>query len=157
MDGLVGLSGLDSNRFDCVISFKESLPTEDTHTDNISGNPREINEYGETVVKRIQQIHIHLKVEEIELLIKGYKEGKSVYQLAREFGCHRTTVGKILRRQGVNVTNCKYSKLDTSDIVTMYANMHTTAKIAEKYDVGPNVIIRCLREHGVTIRGRWDY
>ena len=108
-------------------------------------------------VKRIQQNQKQLNVEEIKLLIAEYENGKSTYALARQFDCHRGTVSNVLKRHGVNVTHSKVGKLDVADIVTMYGQMHTTAEIAEKYNVGPQLILRCLREHGVKIRRRWDY
>jgi len=92
------------------------------------------------------------------LLISEYKNGKTTYTLAEQFGCNRITVSNILKKHGVIVSKCtSQKKLDTEDVISMYENMHNTAEIAEKYDVGPNAILRCLRNHGITIRSRWDY
>ena len=52
---------------------------------------------------------------------------------------------------------CPYPKLDPSDIISMYAQMHTTEEIAKKYTVNPQAIIKCLRAHNIGIRSRWDY
>ena len=92
------------------------------------------------------------------MLISEYKNGKTTYTLAEQFGCNRITVSNILKKHGVIVSKCtSQKKLDTEDVISMYENMHNTAEIAEKYDVGPNAILRCLRNHGITIRSRWDY
>jgi len=42
-----------------------------------------------------------LKGAETERLAEAYLSGKTVYELGREFGIHRTTVGIILKRHGV--------------------------------------------------------
>ena len=38
---------------------------------------------------------------QVELLVKGYPEGKTVYQLRDEFGIARQTVRLVLKRNGV--------------------------------------------------------
>lgn len=99
-----------------------------------------------------------LSDEEIQRLIKEYQNGKSACALAKQFGCHRTTVSNVLKKCGVNVTNRKAErKLNISDVVAMYEENHTSEKIAKKYEVSPQAVIRCLREQGITIRSRWDY
>jgi transposase-like protein len=42
-----------------------------------------------------------LKEEEVARLIEGYRNGKTVHELASEFGVHRVRVGVILKRNGV--------------------------------------------------------
>ena len=106
----------------------------------------------------MKQEQKRLNDDEIKLLIVAYLDGKSTYALAAQFGCHRTTVSEILKRHDVTVTKQKsLRKLNLADVVDMYENMHTSAEIAEKYEVGSNVIIRCLRSQGIEIRSRWDY
>lgn len=36
----------------------------------------------------------------------------------------------------------------------MYEDMYTAKEIAQEYNVSSNVVIRCLRSHGVNIRPR---
>ena len=48
-------------------------------------------------------------------------------------------------------------KLDVDKVIKMYEEYHTTGEIAKLYGIHPNCIIRCLREHGIAIRSRWDY
>ena len=137
---------------------KTNKPTNVKHISPHTSPDKKTNEHGKIVVNRIRQEQKHLKGEEIDLLISEYKNGKTTYELADQFGCHRITVSNILKKYGIEVSKC-YSKkkLDVDNVVAMYANMNTTQQIADKYGVGPNVILRCLRERGVAIRGRWDY
>ncbi|MDR1330178.1 MAG: helix-turn-helix domain-containing protein [Oscillospiraceae bacterium] len=155
------LSALNSNHLDAVIRFKKSLAADmesATPTDIILPAERKVNGYGEIYISKMQQKQKRLTEDEIRLLIAGYQAGKSTYTLASEFGCHRQAVSELLRKHGVNVTKCTARKrLNVTDVISMYEAMHTTAEIAKSYGVNPNVILRCLREQGIAIRGRWDY
>ena len=154
----MALTDIDSNTFDTVIHFKKSLVTEGSN-DNPSLDPpaaaRQINEYGEVEANRMIQQQKRLNAKQIARLVEGYNSGKTVYELAERFGCHRTTVSRQLKLQGVNVTISKFDSLDADDATSMYAKQRTLKEIAGKYCVGSQVIARCLRENGVKIRGRW--
>jgi len=67
------------------------------------------NLYGENIkmIGSIAQKQKYLNVEEINLLIAAYLGGKSVYALAEQFGCHRTTVSNVLKKHDVTVTKKK--------------------------------------------------
>ena len=100
----------------------------------------------------------YLSSEEINLLVAGYNNGITTYELAEQFGCNRVTVSSVLKKQGVIVSKAKgQKKLDTEDVVSMYGHKRTTAEIAEKYGVCASVVLCCLRKNGVAIRSRWDY
>jgi uncharacterized protein (DUF433 family) len=162
---LVATSVLYSNRLKSAVRIKKSLSA--SHNELAALQPpnqilsqtgRTVNGYGETEVVKIQQEQKHMSEEETKLLVEGYRCGKTTYQLARQFGCHRLTVSNALKRHGVNVTKCTGQRqLDAEDVIAMYGDMCTSAEIAEKYGVEPNVILRCLRKRGVRIRGKWEY
>ena len=154
------LSYLDTNKYDAVIRFKESIVSGVGVMPSSKGcipfEPRKTNEYGEVAVSRMIQEQKRLSDEEISLLIAAYKDGKSTYDLARQFGCHRLTVSAILKRHGVAVSKCRErKKLDTEEVIALYQNMHNAKQIADKYKVHPQVVIRLLRANGVRIRSRW--
>jgi len=117
--------------------------------DSLPSSIKRVNEFGESVAGRIKQEQKYLTEEEIGLLIFEYAAGKTTYALSDKFGCNRKTVSGILKKHGVTVTKSKIKKLDIADVVSMYENMHTIKEISAKYNVGPNVISRCLRSHGV--------
>ena len=48
-------------------------------------------------------------------------------------------------------------KLDEERVVALYAAMHTIEEIAKQFNVSANTITRCLKNHGVKMRNRWDY
>lgn len=39
----------------------------------------------------------------------------------------------------------------------MYEAGNKSAEIAEVFGVGPNIVLRCLRDNNIEIRSRWDY
>ena len=117
-----------------------------------------LDEYGTTIVHEIKRKSKYLSSEEISLLVAGYNNGVTTYELAEQFGCNRVTVSSVLKKQGVIVSKAKGQKtLDTEDVLSMYGVKRTAAKIAEKYGVFADVILRCLRKNGLAIISRWDY
>ena len=120
----MGLTDLDSNKYDALIRFKKSISTKTAEAE-LRGKSslsvaRKINEYGEIVASRIQQEQKRLNDEEINLLIAAYLGGRSTYALAKQFGCHRTTISDILKRHNVTVTNKKgLKKLNTVHVATV--------------------------------------
>lgn len=138
-------------------SLKTGCPTPDKE-DMSMVNDREIDNFGEMAAKRLQQPQKQLSAEEIAKVISEYESGKTTYELAETFGCHRQTITSILKRYGVKVDKCTVRKrLNTDEIIALYAGMHTSTEIAKHYKVHPQVIIRCLKANGVKIRSRWDY
>ena len=117
-----------------------------------------LDEHGKTIVHELKRKPKYLSSEEINLLVAGYNNGITTYELAEQFGCNRVTVSSVLKKQGVIVSKAKgQKKLDTEDVVSMYGHKRTTAEIAEKYGVCASVVLCCLRKNGVAIRSRWDY
>lgn len=91
-------------------------------------------------------------------MLSGYKAGKTTINLAKEFGCCKNTINKLLRGHGVNVTKAKVqAKLDANVVIVMYEEICTSEEIAKQSGVHPQAVIRCLEANGVKIRSRWDY
>ncbi len=49
------------------------------------------------------------------------------------------------------------AKLNAEEVISLYKNGYTSGKIAKQFGVNPQTILKCLRNHGVKIRSRWDY
>ena len=152
------LSDINSNQIETVLAFKKTLVSEAgiaNLTDSLSQETRKINGYGEVEARKVKQEQKRLTDEEIALLCDAYQNGKSTYQLAREFGCHRNTVSNALKSRGIEVTN--KVKLDVEAVIEMYAQKHNAQEIADRFGIGSQIVLRCLKAHGVKIRGRWEY
>jgi len=53
------------------------------------------------IVKKISQKQTRLTSLQKDEIATKYKEGMSVTAIAKIYGCHHTTVGRILRKKGV--------------------------------------------------------
>jgi len=61
-----------------------------------------------------------LKWAEIERLAEAYLSGKTVYELGRGFGIHRTIVSIILKRHGVRMHMQGLSEEDRAEVMRMH-------------------------------------
>lgn len=87
------------------------------------------NLYGENIkrIHSISQKQKYLNDNEINLLIASYLGGKSVYALAEQFGCHRTTVSNALKKHNVTVNkNIMLRKINVVDEVAMYKHIYSS-------------------------------
>lgn len=161
----MGLTGADSRSYKAIIRAKRQITDTPDVGDPTSGEREEtvvsgrvVDGFGETSTKSLRQEQKRLSPEEIESVVAEYESGKTTYELAEQFGCHRQTISDILKKRGVKVNKgSALRKLDGDKVIAMYAEMHTSAEIAEQFDVRPQAIIRCLKANGVKIRTRWDY
>jgi hypothetical protein len=53
-------------------------------------------------VRTPRQVQKRLHAEQVSELLMAYKDGNTVYELAKRFKIHRTTVSFILERHGVS-------------------------------------------------------
>ena len=85
----------------------------------------------------------HIKVlagDEIEKLVEGYRSGKTVYELGREFGIHRTTVGIILRRQGLAPVRRSACEQHRDEIMRLRNEGVSYRRIGERYGLSDTAI-----------------
>ena len=109
--GLVLLSGLDSNKYRTILTFKKHItehpniqPTESISKSTDERN-REIDGFGEIAAKKIQRQQKRLTPEETQMLIAEYQSGKEPAELGKQFGIHRITASKILKRNNIPLRN----------------------------------------------------
>lgn len=160
---MVGLSGLDSNKYAKLVGLKRKtlVSPEFPLNDMLSTveNPlKRTNEYGESEVLQVSRQQKQLSDAERLEIIKEYLSGKTVLELAKKLGCHKVTISRALKAAGIQPDKrIAQKKLNVDTVISMYKGFHTTAEIAEFFGVNPNAIIKCLRDNDVPIRSRWDY
>lgn len=166
---LVGLTEPDPNQYDAIIRQKVKVIQAAKNfgqaatfiiPDDTERHNREIDVFGEIAVKRLKQPYRReFSESDIKQMVSAYQSGETTtIKLAERFGCSKTTINKLLRQHGVEVTRAKaQARLNADAVVAMYDEMRTTEEIAECFHVHPQVVIRCLRANGVKIRSRWDY
>jgi uncharacterized protein (DUF433 family) len=154
----VALSDLDENYFDkCLCHKQRSVPL-----DNDTIPSAKVSTYfsggGEKIVKEITRHQRRLSDAEMGQIIIAYQNGKTTYELATEYGCHRNTISQNLKKHGIHVFKDKAQmKINATKVIEMYSAKHTIDQIAECFDVSAHTIRQCLCRNGVGMRTRWGY
>lgn len=167
---MVDLSQLYSNPFLQIRKFKESInPLKiggySDNSDEISNppvadniSPKRQNVYGETEVHRIRQKQKTLSDMEIQMVCKRYQSGDSVYKLAEDFGCHRSTISAVLKRNGVEVTHLASKKPElVKKVIELYAEMKTPKEVGAIVGLDCATVRQLLKDNGIYIRKAWEY
>jgi transposase len=95
-----------------------------------------------------------LKPDEVAALVAGYGTGKTMKELAAEFGISRQTASLHLRRANTPIRREGVDQERASEVVALYEAGWTSRNIAGRYGVSPDTILRTLRRQGVEIRSR---
>lgn len=91
---------------------------------------------------------------ELDALVAAYQGGATVYELAKRFNQHRTTIGQHLRKSGVDTRPLALAAEDTPRIVELYEGAWALARIASEYGVSPHAVHDRLIAAGVELRPR---
>jgi DNA-binding transcriptional ArsR family regulator len=93
-----------------------------------------------------------LRPAEIDDLVKAYAGGASVYELAKQFGIHRSTVGQHLRARGVDTTPIPLQPDEVVEAAELYRSGWSLARIGGKFDVAASTVRNYLLAAGVATR-----
>lgn len=96
----------------------------------------------------------HFKPDEVEAVTAKYQQGATVYELAEEFTCHRTTISKLLKQGGVAMRRTGLTGQQTETAVHMYEQGLSAAAIGDHLGVSPQAVLNGLRQRHVRIRPR---
>lgn len=106
---MVQLSGHNSKNYQAILRAKKRL-VDDSKLgpasivpENPGKSKRAVDEFGELAVRQLQQKQKHFTDEEAVILAEEYQNGKTLLDLAKQYGCHRDTVSKTLKKHGVKV------------------------------------------------------
>ncbi|MDR0593577.1 MAG: helix-turn-helix domain-containing protein [Bifidobacteriaceae bacterium] len=83
-----------------------------------------------------------LKDQDSARLIEGYLSGKTVYELAAEFGVTRQTVTGHLKRRGVAMRLKGIAESDRAEVARLRGEGMSYARIGEKLGVDPSTVQR---------------
>ena len=100
-----------------------------------------------------------LSPSEITGIAAEYQHGRSLNELARQFGVHRRTVADHLERLGVarRVNLPKLTPPDIERAVSRYQAGDSLATVGNALNVDASTVQRALRRAGVAIRARPGY
>ena len=151
------LSETYSNNYSIIREYvKEYRPT--PVKSSIDPNVTDLSYSPNSTVKVIKQQQKTLSEAETRTIILKYQQGESTYKLAKEFGCHRYTISKTLKDNGIEVTNqCAKKKVLAEMIMQMYSEWYKPQEIGEALGVSADTIRRILKQNNVYIRKSWEY
>jgi lambda repressor-like predicted transcriptional regulator len=86
-----------------------------------------------------KQARKRLDVEGVAELVRAYKAGGRVKNLASQFGVHRDTVHNILKRQGV-LRRPGIQPNDLIEATRLYEAGWSLARLAAEFDLSPSTI-----------------
>ena len=133
---------------DYVKNYKPS-----TDKNQIDPEITDLSYSSDSVIKNITQKQKTLSEAETRTIIT-----KSTYELAREFGCHRATISRALKDNGIEVTNqCAKKKVLAEMIMQMYSEWYKPQEIGEALGVSADTVRRILHDNNVYIRKSWEY
>ena len=96
---LVELLDSNSKNYIAVVQYRRkshAAPVDEPIDPTITDTSYDPN----STVKEITQQQKTLSQAEIQAVIQKYEAGASTYELADEFGCHRSTISAVLKRNG---------------------------------------------------------
>ncbi len=155
----MGLSETPSKNYAIVSEYvRNYVPT--SVKSAIDPNVTDLSYDSDSTVKSIKQQQKILTEAEIRTVIEKYQTGVSTYELAKEFNCHRSTIGNALKRNGIIVDgHVEGRKYQAKDVIRLYAEeKKSVTEIAKIFGVCDGTIYKCLRRNNIdTHRTRWDY
>jgi len=150
----MGLSEINSKNYELILNkvkYTGLTPVTDS-----PGLPCSVN--ANNIKSEIKQQQKYLSEVEIDEIIIKYKTGKSTYELAKEYGCHRYTISKRLKEAGIEVSNRVARKESLVGLMLqLYSEWHKPAEIAEALGISVDSVRRCLKENGVELRHSSEY
>ena len=154
---LVGLSETFSNNYKIIRDYVKNHASTPVNTD-IDPAITDQSYDPDYIVKSIKQQQKSLSDTKTRTIIMKYQQGKSTYELAKEFKCHRYTISKALKDNGVEVTNqCAKKKVLAEMIMQMYSEWYKPQEIGEALGVSADTVRRILHDNNVYIRKSWEY
>ena len=151
---VMGLSEINSKNYDIIldkVKYTPMTPVSDSPMPEYPDNAYNIK----TEIKQQQK---HLSNNEVLEIISKYKAGKSTYELAQEYGCHRRTISDNLKKQGIKVTNQLMERKGVVELVMqMYSEYYKPDDIAKAVGINVDSVRKILKENNVYIRKSWEY
>jgi len=98
-----------------------------------------------------------LNAAEMARLVEHYEAGATVYELAAEFGIHRTIISQRLKGAGVEMRFTPLTKEQTEAAVALYETGLSLADVGWQLGFNSSTIHRALRQRGVNMRKPWDH
>ena len=154
---MVELTQTYSKNYLIVAKYIKEYHTTTVNTD-VDPSVTDLSYNPDSVIKTITQKQKTLSEAETRTIITKYQQGKSTYELAKEFDCHRATISRALKDNGIEATNqCAKKKVLAEMIMQMYSEWYKPQEIGEALGVSADTVRRILHENNIYIRKSWEY
>ena len=98
---------------------------------------------------RVLQSQTRLNTQAVEALIEGYLAGRTVYELAAEFGIDRRTVSAHLHRRNVPMRRRGLAPAQQAETIRLREQGWSLARIGDRFDVDAGTVLNFLRKTGL--------
>jgi len=139
----VDLSTADSNKWLILLGSRLKCQKPDDSTDSdyrLNG----------TIRQRQRRLTEFQMVE----MAEKYEAGSTVYELATEFGCHRTTVSARLKKAGIVMRGQSPTPEVIDSMVRLYGTGLSPLDIGDEFGFCTNTVRNCLRKRQEEIFGK---
>lgn len=113
--------------------------------------PVRMAENDATVVGRPKRT---FRICEIDEMVVLYGQGKTVYEIADAFSCHRQTVSRQLKARGIRMRLGGMTPDQIEDARHLYESGMTLKAAGQAVGVSRDHVRKCLAEAGVELRSR---
>ena len=135
----MGLSETNSNKYRTLLKLKHSI------------KPAAIvlpPAPNDQIVTSLKQHQKYLSAKEIQEVIIRYQEGVSANKLAEIYGCHKTTIRSVLKRNGITVSHSiADKKLLVEKMVSLREAGYGMKQVAQEVGLNYNTVLRYFKTH----------
>ena len=93
-----------------------------------------------------------LSDEKVRQIVTAYETGKTVYELAAEYGCHRVTISAVLKRRGVILRRTSPTAAQIDEMIRLYESGLSLARVGERFGMNASTVLAQLRKNDVRTR-----
>lgn len=94
-----------------------------------------------------------LQPHEVDEMVLAYKSGQTVYEIAKVFKCHRTTVSGHMKARGVLMRIASMTEAKIDQAVELYGSGLSLAKVGKQLGFDAETIRQSLISRGIALRG----
>ena len=137
----MALSTADTNKWLTLVENRLEKPTPEDHTSS---------DY--QLLGSIRQRQRRLTGAQVIEMVQRYEAGATVYELAVEFDCHRTTVSARPKKAGVSLR----LQSPSSEVIDLMANLYASGlssiEVGERFGYCANTVRNSLQGQGIQLR-----
>jgi len=106
--------------------------------------------------RKTRQQQTRLEPDQVTQIVAAYQSGATVYELADQFNCHRTTVSGMLKSRGVPMRRTSLTQAQVDRAVKLYETGLSLSKVGKLVGANAETVRQRLLTCGVTPRSSHD-